>query len=113
MIHERLVKVIGEEFGPFILEGPEIFYDGVKVKLKNGFTLTVIYPRDREYLFSWCAGDRKERIDTAPVHNGLKTFPNHYHTSRGEVKEDPLTAPSRPPEENLRQVMRALLEGRP
>ena len=109
MIHERLVRLLEEEFGSHLEEEPRFFYDGVEVRLKNGFKLTFIYPEEREYSFSWSCEGREERIDTAPIHKGLKTHPNHHHLADGEVEEDRLTSPQKSPEENLRSVLEALL----
>lgn len=113
MIHERLVELLNEEFGSCLAEEPKFFYDGVEVRLKNGLKLTFVYPREKEYAFSWSYGKETERIDTAPIHKGLKTYPNHYHTAKGETKEDPLTDPGKSPEENLKKVMDALLKRKP
>ncbi len=113
MIHERLVRLLKDEFKTCLAEEPGFFYDGVEVRLKNGFKLTFIYPKEGEYCFSWTLEDREERIDTAPLHRDLKTFPNHYHTGDGEIREDHLTSPEKSPEENLRRVLEALLERKP
>ncbi len=107
-IHERLIGVMREEFSDMLDGDPELLYDGVKARLKGGVELSVIYPTEREYLFSWKRGGVVSRIDTAPVHKGISSHPRHFHDG-GEVKEDMLTDPLKSPEDNLRAVVRFLL----
>ena len=103
-IHERLIEVLNGELASFLEGEPQFLYDAVKVNLKEGVELHIIYPTKEEYMFSWERDGVTCRIDTAPLHKELDTTPNHFH-SGGEVKNDELTSLSNSPEENLKSVL--------
>jgi hypothetical protein len=62
-----------------------------------------------EYAFNWRWGEAELRIDTAPLHPILATFPNHLHDNVGVLRLDPVTDPARSPWENLRVLVAALM----
>lgn len=84
--------------------------DALQAAFDNGVALEVRYLNPREYALAWSWGDAELRIDTAPVHSGLGTYPNHLHDADGQVLEDSLTRPGEPPWDNLKAVVEALLE---
>ena len=108
-IHERLAQLLGEEFSPHLSEEPALYHDGLAAKLKNGTTLSVIYPLAGEYLFKWETAEGIFRIDTAPCHPGLGKGMSHLHEGDKAAQADRITDPAAPPEENLRRVMGHLL----
>ena len=86
--------------------------DALIIRLKNGVMLTVRYAAPDAYSLRWVCGegDVESGIDTAPLHPGLATFPNHFHDADGRVVADPITRPGAHPQENLQKLIRALLD---
>lgn len=111
-IHQALARVLEEEFSDALTASPEAFCDGVRATLEGGVALEVRYPSAGEYSFAWATGGKTTRIDTAPVHGGLDTSPNHVHTPGGDVASDRVTDPAASPENNLRGVVDFILKGR-
>jgi hypothetical protein len=105
ILHQRLSEICEEEFRKVLAGKPQVYYDGLELKLLDGSTLTVRYNTREEYSFQW-NGRRMMRIDTAPLHKGLDTFPNHLHDGKDKIKKDDITNPKDPPEDNLRRVIR-------
>jgi len=103
-IHEKLVDLLSDELASYIDGEPQFLYDGIQTKLKTGANLQIIYPAADEYVFSWEKDGATSRIDTAPLHKELSTFPNHFHHG-DELKDDTLTSIDNSPEENLKKVL--------
>lgn len=109
-IHLQLAALVEEEFSASLAAAPEQTLDALVVRLAGDLVLTVHYASADAYSLRWRRGEREAGIDTAPVHSGLATRPNHFHAAGGEILADPLTNPSRAPAENLRTLIRALLD---
>lgn len=103
-IHEKLVDLLTGELSSHLEGEPEFLYDGIKVNIKTGIKLQIIYPGADEYVFAWEKDAVSYRIDTAPVHMDLDTAPNHFHEGN-EVKNDELTSLEKSPEDNLKSVI--------
>lgn len=103
-IHEKLVDLLADELSSFIDGEPQFLYDGIQAKLKSGANLQIIYPTDEEYMFAWEQEGDTLRIDTAPLHKELSTFPNHFHRGN-ELNADAVTSIKNRPEENLKKVL--------
>jgi hypothetical protein len=89
-----------------IIKGMEVFDDRLKLVFSDGSVMTVMYPTEEKYSFHWQRADGIIRVDTAPHHHGVKTFPNHIHYgAEKDVRDDTVTDPSNPPEENFRRVL--------
>jgi hypothetical protein len=98
-------RIARDEFSD-IVAGMEIFDDRMKLVFSDGSEMTVMYPVEAKYSFHWQRKDGIVRIDTAPHHHGVKTFPNHIHFgSEKDVREDTTTDPGVPPEENFKRVL--------
>jgi hypothetical protein len=110
MLHHLLSEICEEEFSDLLDGKPRVYYDGLELKFADGSTLLVRYFSGDEYSFHWIREKEDFRIDTAPLHKGLDTFPNHLHDSTGEVKKDGVTDPKDAPEENLRRVIGLVVE---
>jgi hypothetical protein len=110
MLHTTLKDALDREFAAAMLEPAELCRDALLVRLRNEVTIELRMPDAREYSIGWRWGDAELRIDTAPLHCELATFPNHLHDSDGQVRADPLTDPSHEPLVNVRAVIAALLE---
>lgn len=109
-LHLELGSAIEQAFQAG-LDGPvEHKQDVLIVRLRNGVTLDVRYAAADAYSLRWVYGDAESGIDTAPVHPGLATFPNHFHDAAGRVVADPVTRPDASPEDNLCSLIQALLD---
>ncbi|MEO8653404.1 MAG: hypothetical protein ABI409_04705 [Ramlibacter sp.] len=110
MLHATLKEALDREFAAAMLEPAELCRDALLVRLRNEVTIELRMPNASEYSIGWRWGDAELRIDTAPLHCELATFPNHLHDSDGQVRADPLTDPRQEPWVNVRAVVVALLE---
>ncbi|MCC6533008.1 MAG: hypothetical protein IT531_10705 [Burkholderiales bacterium] len=97
----RLIDELGEQ----LASPPQLAHDALLVRLDNGVALELRFTPAGEYSIGWSHGDTSMRIDTAPVHPELATYPNHLHGRDGTARADPLTDPQRSPWENLRAVI--------
>lgn len=109
ILHPALGSAIETSFGDALMAPVEQKQDALIIPLKNGVTLTVRYAAPNAYSLRWVYGDAECGIDTAPIHRGLASFPNHFHDASGRVLADPLTRIDAAPEDNLRRVVEALI----
>lgn len=109
MLHSALKDAIDREFAA-VVESAELYRDALLVRLHNQVTMELRLADANEYSIGWRWGDAQLRIDTAPVHRQLATFPNHLHDSDGHLRADPLTRPGDEPWDTVRSVIAALLE---
>jgi hypothetical protein len=108
--HLELGAVIDAVFADDLDSPVEQTQDAMIVRLKNGVTLDVRYAAPDAYSLRWVYGDAESGIDTAPLHQDLASFPNHMHDAGNHVITDPITRPDASPEDNLRRLIRALLD---
>lgn len=106
---QRLGDEVVERFGEHLLAAPQITHDALLLEFANGVRLQSRFGAPGEYCLSWRFGGLEQRIDTAPVHPGLATFPNHLHDADGLARPDPLTRVDRPAIENIVAVIEVLL----
>ena len=109
-LHLELGLMIETNFGHDLDSPLEQKQDALVIRLKNGVTLYVRYAAPDAYSLRWVYGDAESSIDTAPLHRGLATFPNHFHDASGHIMADPITHPDVSPEDNLQKLIRALLD---
>ncbi|MEW5889238.1 MAG: DUF6516 family protein [Pseudomonadota bacterium] len=109
-IHFSLKERIEARYADALAGSPELKQDALLLTLTNDVALEVRFAARDEYSIAWQWGDALLRIDTAPFHPGLATYPNHLHDADGKVRADPLTATERDPGENLCAVLDALLK---
>lgn len=111
-LHLELGAAVEAAFAHALASPPEQKLDALLVRLKNGVTLTVRYAAPDAYSLRWARGeaDAECGIDTAPLHRGLATFPNHFHHADGRIAADPVTQTGAPPQDNLHKLIRALLD---
>jgi hypothetical protein len=108
-LHLDLASRIDESFGER-LEGPtEVKLDALIVRLDNGVTLEARIAAPNAYAIAWAWGEAELRIDTAPMHKDLATFPNHLHAADGSLHHDPLTRCGAAPWDNLSAVINCVL----
>lgn len=109
-LHPDIAEAIGRDFADRLARPPALHQDAVAFALNNGVELTVRYLGPAAYSLRWQHAGRDCGIDTAPLHHGLASFPNHLHDAGGAVRADPLTDPAAPPPDNVARVVRALLD---
>ena len=110
MLHPALKDAIDREFAMVMAEPAELCRDALVVRLHNDVAIELRIASANEYSIGWRWGEVELRIDTAPLHRQLATFPNHLHDGEGQVRSDPLTRPGNDPWGNVRGVIAALLE---
>ena len=109
-IHLQLAAMVDEAFARELAAPLEQRQDALVLALRNGVRLTVHYAARDAYSLRWQFEGGEACIDTAPLHRDLATFPHHYHAPDGQLRADPVTSPEHLPEENLRRLLRALVE---
>lgn len=108
MLHNALKEAIDVQFAQAIAEPTERCQDALLVRLGNGVIIELRIANAEEYAITWRWGDAELRIDTAPLHPQLSTYPNHLH-GEDQLLPDPLTHPGRDPWENVSSVITAIL----
>jgi len=109
-LHLELGSAIDAAFGDALEVPVEQKQDAMIVRLKNGVTLDVRYAAVDAYSLRWLYGDAESGIDTAPLHQGLATFPNHFHDAAGRIHADTITRLDALPEDNLKRLIGILLD---
>jgi hypothetical protein len=95
-----------EHFSEILSETPIIFSDKVRLVFIDGSYMDIRYPVDSKYSFHWQRKDEMIRIDTAPHHPKLLTYPRHMHIGKENVVvEDTLTEIDNTIEENVKCVL--------
>jgi len=112
-LHADLAERVIEEYGPCLLGMPHPSHDALTLELDNGIVLQARFASDSEYSIQWRQGDAEQRIDTAPLHPDLATFPNHRHRADGAACADTLTRTDRTPWQNLAAVLQSLVRDDP
>jgi hypothetical protein len=109
-LHLDLASRIGETYGARLENPAEVKLDALIVRLDNGVTLEARIAAPNAYAIAWAWGEAELRIDTAPVHKDLATFPNHLHAADGSLHHDPLTRCGAAPWDNLRAIIDCVLK---
>lgn len=110
MLHIDLKEQIEATFAELQLTSVTLHRDALDVSLANGVDLTLRIISPTEYAMSWRWGDVGMSIDTAPLHDGLATWPNHLHTLDGTAVADPVTEIGADPWRNVRTLIERLTE---
>lgn len=109
-LHLDLAAAIEEQFGEHLEAPVDVKLDALIARLDNGTVLEARIAAPDAYAIAWAWGEAELRIDTAPVHTDLATFPNHLHAADGKLRADPLTHCGDAPIDNLRRVIHAILQ---
>jgi len=96
-------------FGEYLIAAPQLTQDALVLELHSGVTLQARFASASEYSIHWRLDATELRIDTAPLHRELASFPSHLHAADGSIQIDPLTRPGQDPWVNLQAVLRAIL----
>lgn len=109
-LHPQLATTLAAERAASLASSPRLTQDALTLTLANGTELTIRYAAEDAYSLRWrCADGAELGIDTAPLHAGLASAPNHLHLADGAVVADPLTRVDDTPENNLLRLVDALM----
>ena len=93
------------------LEGEtQLKQDALIAIFNTGLAVELRYLNPQEYSIQWAWGDAELRIDTAPLHKELATFPNHIHDAYNKLHPDTLTIYHGDPWDNIRSLIDKLLQ---
>jgi hypothetical protein len=108
-LHLELKAQIEARYGAQLPAGVALKQDALLLQFDNGLVMELRFASAQEYVLGWLWGDAELRIDTAPLHPGLNSYPNHLHDEEGRVREDPLTRPGAAPWDNVCRLIDAVL----
>lgn len=108
-IHLALAERVAARYAGSLAADPRLSQDALTLQFADGLALELRFASSEEYAINWVWGDAELRIDTAPLHPGLATFPNHLHDHEGACRADPLTVPGSDPWENVARVLDAVV----
>jgi hypothetical protein len=95
-----------EHFDNILKEMPIIFSDKVRLVFIDDSYMDIRYPVDSKYSFHWQRRDEMIRIDTAPHHSQLSTYPRNIHMGKeNNIVEDTITNIDNNIEENVKCVL--------
>ncbi|WP_374476298.1 hypothetical protein [Zoogloea sp.] len=107
--HLDLAAHLEAHFGEHLERAVDIKLDALIAHFQNGVSLEARFADHHAYAITWTWGEAELRIDTAPMHAELATYPNHLHGPDGSLHPDPLTLPGAAPWDNLQRVIATLL----
>src|SRR3546814_9667745 len=105
--HFALREHIDRHFAAQLEAPAQLLHDALLLRFSNGLRMELRFAGADEYALAWQWGEAQLRIDTAPVHHEITTFPQHLHDRHGVVRADPLNPPGRAPWDNAREIGRA------
>lgn len=103
-MHLELKQLIDEHYASQLAGEVQLKQDALIVLFDTGLAVELRYVDTDEYSIQWVWGDAELRIDTAPLHKELATFPNHLHDAEGLLRADPVTVTGREPWRNLQAL---------
>ena len=107
--HLYLKAQLEASYRDHLEDEPQLLQDALIARFDSGLILEIRIASANEYAYRWLWGEAELGIDTAPLHRGINTFPNHLHDADGQVRNDPVTQPGHAPWDNLRTLIDALL----
>jgi hypothetical protein len=109
MLHLELKEKIDANYADQLQAPVRLAQDALTLRLKNGVAMELRFANEREYAVSWQWGEAQLKIDTAPLHPQLATFPNHLHDADGCVRADPIMYSDADVWARLRRLLDTLL----
>lgn len=101
-----IVREIVERTCADVVTKVETLDDCVRIFLEDESVVDIRYPCRTKYSFHWQRKDKMYRVDTAPHHRDLASYPRHIHYGKeGNVIEDTITDGEATPAENIEAVM--------
>lgn len=108
MLNTELKQAIDAAFAGELTEPAQLYADALLVRLKNEAVIELRVAGDAEYAIAWRWSTVQLRLDTAPLHPHLATFPRHLHDSQGMVRADPVTRAGESAWDSVRRVIAAI-----
>lgn len=109
-LHLELKEHIKSHFSDQLEGEPTLRQDALQIQFDTGLLMELRYLNRDEYSLKWLWGDAELRIDTAPLHADLSTYPNHFHDADANLRPDPVTVPGREPWDNVRELIGRVLQ---
>jgi len=109
-LHHLLKEQIVAHYSDQLAIEPQLKQDALQLKFDSGLAMELRYLNRNEYSLQWLWGDAELRIDTAPLHRNLATFPNHLHDADENLRPDTVTQSGREPWDNVRLLIERLLQ---
>jgi len=107
----KLATIASNEFSDILKRKPLILRDRIRLLFIDESFMDIRYPINHDYSFHWQRKGELYRINTAPDHPEIETFPRHIHARTEEnTIPDTITSLHNTPEENLRQVLKWVRE---
>jgi len=104
-ILERIRQVTEKEFPDILKTKPSLVGMKLRIYLIDSSLLDIYYhPKGKKYSFHWQKKTESIRINTAPHHRDIVSYPRHVHTGE-TIEADKITDTNLTPEENLRKVL--------
>lgn len=102
-----IARCAEEHFSDILSEAQIIYSDKVRLVFIDGSYMDIRYPVDSKYSFHWERESEIIRIDTAPHHRQLSSYPRHMHLGKEDnVVEDSVTGIDNTIEENVICVLK-------
>lgn len=92
-VHLMLKDKIEEHYADRLCEPVRLAQDALLLSFDSGLMVEVRYFSRDEYSIGRGWGEAELRIDTAPVHAGCVTFPQHLHDDTAALQANTATAP--------------------
>ncbi len=108
-LHLELKEKIEAAYGSGPLVSIALKQDALLIELDSGVFVELRYLNPQEYSIGWIWGEAEFRIDTAPLHPQLNTYPNHLHDDSGNILSDPLTSLANEPWDNVQILLDAII----
>jgi hypothetical protein len=102
-VHLMLQERLEEAYGNRMSEPVRLAQDALLLAFDTGLMMEIRYFGSEEFCINWTWGEAELRMDTAPLHKDLPSYPLHVHRDDGTVvaapsgmaDADPWTALSR------------------
>lgn len=90
-VHLMLKDSIDEHYADRLAEPVRMAQDALLLSFDTELMIEVRYLSKDEYSIGWSWGEAELRIDTAPVHPQVASFPHHLHDHGGALRPDPVS----------------------
>jgi len=117
LTYEILLEIkefIRKNYGKILLRDPVIFRKRrLRVYLDDGSFIDIRYANPQEYSLHWQGENKIIRVDTAPHHPHLASYPRHVHLFREDnIVNDDITILGDNPVENVRRFLEFVIKKR-
>jgi hypothetical protein len=106
----RFIQILKDEYHHFYTD-IEISFEKLRIFLEKGGWIDIYYPLKNKFSFHYQNENELYRIDTAPHHKTLSTYPNHIHfKTEKNVIADYILGLINTPEDQFRLFINWILE---